>query len=193
MLIPGSELINTPVMSLQTGAELAATHTAVINPHKLTVEAYVLSGPTLDSEVSLLRTLDIREIGAIGMIIDSSDEFITPGDVIKLDEIYALHFTLENKLVLNEKRHKVGKVIDYTVDVDSFSIEQLNVRRPLLKSFNDDELIIHRSQIIEITDDAIVIKEMEVTPMPTLSQKSFANPFRGTTPQAEGIDVSQDE
>lgn len=189
MLISGLDVIGTPVLSLQTGTELATIKDAIINPHNLSVVAYEVDGPLLNQRPSLLRTQDIRELSSIGIIIDSSDEFIQPEDVIKLNDIYKLGFNLVGKHVLSEKRDKVGKVIDYNIEGSGFVIQQVTVKRPLLQSFNDPELLIHRSQVIEVTDEAIVIKsKADAHQRPPKPNRSYANPFRQNTPQPEGLD-----
>ena len=81
MLLHGSQLIGTPVMGLQTGVELAEVTDAVIDPANLKVLAYVVKGPTLDENPSLLLVGDIRELSDIGMIIDSNDEFVSTDDI----------------------------------------------------------------------------------------------------------------
>jgi len=194
MLLTGSQLIGTPIMSLQTGAELAKTKEAIINPADLKIVAYEVEGSNLDQEPSLLLVSDIREFGDIGMIIDSSDEFVGSDDVIKLKPLYALRFSVLNKQVVDEHHKKIGKVDDYTVDIDSFVIQQLNVRRPLLKSLNDTEFLVHRSQIVEINDDEIIIKSGEHKQPAKVVEKSrhYANPFRQTpAPQPETIETIQ--
>lgn len=179
MLLTGSQLINTPVMSLQTGKELARAATAIINPHNLSVVAYKLEGQHLDHQPSYLRISDMRELGTLGMIVDSSDEFVEPDDIITDKHIYELEYTLEGKHVIDENKKTVGKVIDYVVDVESFVIQQLTVRRPLLKSFTHDELLVHRSQIVEVNDSAIIIKSsMSRVKAVAASGKQLVNPFR---------------
>jgi uncharacterized protein YrrD len=182
-----------PIMSLQTGAELAKTTAAVINPGDLTVVAYEVDGPTLDQSPSLLLVRDIREIGNIGMIIDSSDEFVGTDDIIKVKPLYNLHFSVLDKHVLDEHRKKLGKVVDYSIDVDSFVIQQLSVRRPLFKSLNDAELLIHRSQIVEINDTEIIVKSASNKQKQPVTQTSrhFVNPFRQGSPQPESADISK--
>jgi sporulation protein YlmC with PRC-barrel domain len=129
----------------------------------------------------------------MGFIIDAVDEFVQAGDVIKLDEIVALNFSLQHMHVRDEKRRKVGKVVDYTIDVDSFMVQQLTVRRPLLRSLNDSELVVHRSQIIEITAEAIVINSEADIPEHTriTTPGSYVNPFRESRPMPDSITVSK--
>jgi len=192
MLIAGSRLINAPVMGLQTGSELARVRGAVIDPHTLEIIAYEVASPLLNLHPSLLRIADVREFSDIGLIIDSSDEFVSPDDIIKLGEIYALHFAPIGMHVVDEKRHKLGKVTGYTIDTNSFIIQQLNVKRPWLQSLNDTELLIHRTQITAINDDEIVVHARAKLPEPTnhTSRGVYNNPFR-KHPQTEHIDPRQ--
>lgn len=180
MLISEDRFRNAPVMSLQTGSELARTSEPVIDPRNLSIVAYRLEGPTLDQNPSLLRIEDIREIGPLGIIIDSVDELITPSDVIKIKEIYEFQFHLIGIRVIDEKNHNIGKVIGYTLEAGNFVIQQLRVKRPLLKSFGDTEFLVHRSQITKITDDEIVVKTPKIRHTEPVARpmQSFENPFR---------------
>lgn len=190
MMLLGSTLINAPVMSLQTGGELARTKTAIIDPTNLAIIAYELSGPRLTMHPALLRMADVRELSDLGLIVDSEDEFVTEHDVIKLDEIYHMGFELLNMLVTDEKQRKLGHIIDYTLDTNGFIVQQITVRRPLLRSLNDTELLIHRSQIIEINDKAIVVHSEAKAPEPERSEVvgSYINPFRKNEAASESID-----
>lgn len=180
MLITGERLLNAPVLGLQTGGELARTREPVIDPSNLEILAYELVGPLLDTEPSLLRVADVREFSDIGLIVDSSDEFVSPDDIIKLGDIYQLHFTLIGMPVIDEKGRKLGKVHGYTVDTASFLVNQLSVKRPFLQSLNDTELLIHRTQITEINNDAIIVHSEADIPEPLMEsvRTSYVNPFR---------------
>ena len=191
MLIAGSRLINAPVMGLQTGGELARTERPVINPHTLEIVAYELTGSLLNTRPSLIRIADVREFSDIGLIVDSSEEFVAPNDIIKLGEIYDLHFDLVGMPVYDRKKTKLGKVDGYTIETGGFVIQQLSVKRPMLRSLNDTHLLVHRSQIKEITNDKIIV-ESEVKPAePVLRavRDNYANPFRKSQgPQPEHSD-----
>ncbi len=180
MLISGSRLLNAPVMGLQTGSELARTNKAIINPKTLEIVAYELEGPLLDQVPSLLRIADVREFSDIGLIVDSSDEFVSLDDIIKIKEIYDLNFSPVGMTVIDEKRHKLGKVDSYTIETGAFLIQQLLVKRPLLKSLNDAQLLIHRTQITEINDHAIIVHSQAEIPEPAMEtmRHSYTNPFR---------------
>lgn len=186
MLLHGSKIIGTPIMGLQTGSELARTKHAIVDPRNLTVIAYSLDGPLLGNDNLVLRVADIRELSNIGMIIDSSDEFVEPADIISLQKVLDFGFELIGMAVVDESKHKLGKVIDYTLDPTSFVIQQLTVKRPMLRSLSETELLIHRSQVVEITDTVIIVKTTAQKPEPLKEAvRNYQNPFRNTNPQPE--------
>ena len=119
-------------MSLQTGSELARTSRAVIDPRNLSIVAYELEGPTLDQSPTLLRIADVREIGPLGLIIDSADELIMPSDVLKIKEVYEFQFALIGKHIIDEKKRKVGKVIGYTLEAGNFVIQSSKDRKSVV-------------------------------------------------------------
>lgn len=186
MLLPDSRLINVPVMSLQTGGELARTARPIIDPRNLTIVAFELTGDHLDQSPSLLRIDDIREVSSLGLIVDSSDEFIGVDDVIKIKQIYTYDFRLVDLPVFDTHRHKLGSVSGFTYETDGFVLQQLNVKRPFLLSFSDTEKLVHRSQIVSVRDDAIVVRAGDTEVKAPVGQKlqSYTNPFRSAQPDA---------
>ena len=188
MLVLGSRLHDTAVMSLQTGTRLAKTSKPIIDPANLKIMAYEIDGPLLDEHPSFLRTADIREMGTIGMIVDSSEEFVGLHHIIKLEKLYELQFNLVGMPVMDERKHRLGKVDDYTVETGSFVIQQINVRRGFFQGLSDTGLLIHRTQIVEINDDAVIVKTTAKTsPEPILkaTRTEFVNPFRQPAPSPE--------
>jgi uncharacterized protein YrrD len=152
MLLLGERLIGTPIMSLQVGVKIAETVAPVIDPKNLAIIAYEVDGPLLESRPSFIRIADIRELSDIGMIIDSSDELVGESDVIKIQDIRKLHFKLVGMRVIDTNGKKLGKIVDYTLDTDSFIIQQLSVHGGIISSISNTEHVIHRSQITEIND-----------------------------------------
>lgn len=187
MLILASRITGMPIMGLQTGAELARIGAPVIDPRNLSILAYEINGPLLDVHPSFLRIADMREMSDIGMIVDSSDEFIGIDDVIKIKETYNYHFNPVGMHVIDEKNHRLGKVENMTIEPKGFIIQQLIVKKPLLQSLNETELLIHRSQIIEVNDTTIKVRAGVQPPEPIKNAvRSYANPFRRQSPQVEG-------
>lgn len=180
MILLGSTLMNSPIVSIQTGSVIANANRAVVDPAKLNVIAYEVAGPLITEHPTYLLTRDIRELSEMGAIVDSADELVIAGDVIVLDELEKLHFNPLGMRVQDEKGKKLGRVSDFTIDVGSYYIQQLIVKRPLMSSLNDTELLVHRTQIIEINNEAIVVHSHAKAPEPERSEVagSYINPFR---------------
>jgi len=191
MLILGSKLIGTPIMGLQTGTRLAVTKTPIIDPADLKIVAYEVDGPMLSERPSFIRIADVRELSDVGMIIDSNDEFIGLKDVIAIQKIHELNFFLIGLNVIDETKHKLGKINNYSLDTDNFIIQQINVKPGILKSLADTELLIHRSQIVEINDVEVIVRTTakKLAPITKPSQLTYMNPFRSQSPQADSSDL----
>ena len=181
MLTIGTRLLDTPVMSLQTGGRLATTEKPIIDPANLKIVAFEVNGQLLSERPALLRVDDIREFGQIGMIVNSNDEFIGIHDVIKIEQLYTLGFNLIGMAVKDELNHRLGKVENYTVETDSFVIQQLTVKRGFFKGLTDTGVLISRTQILEINDSEIVVRSTAqkiAQPIMQASRTEFVNPFK---------------
>lgn len=173
------------MMSIQTGTRLAVIKAPVIDPGNLMIIAYEVEGPLLTEHPSYLRLADVRELSAIGMIIDSNDEFIGRDDVLVVKKLLDLDFRLIGISVTDTTGHKIGKVVDYNVEAGSFTIQQLRVRQNVIKSLTNPELLIHRSQIVEINDKSIIVRAAinKLEKIVKVDRPTYINPFRSSTPQ----------
>ncbi len=187
MLLLGSRLIGVPIMGLQTGTKLAQTAFPIIDPANLKIIAYIVEGPLLTEKPSVVRIAEVRELSDIGMIIDSSDEFVGIHDVVNINKLYNIGFNLVGMTVVDELKHKLGKVEDYSLESSSFVIQQLHVKRGLVKSLTETSLLIHRSQIVEINDHLIIVRTTAKKPEPIMQadRSAFVNPFKQQSPQPE--------
>ncbi|MBR2741497.1 PRC-barrel domain-containing protein [Candidatus Saccharibacteria bacterium] len=192
MLVTSTKLINTPIMSMQTGAPLGFISAPVIDPDSLKIIAFLLTGPTL-TNANILDVKSIREYSSLGMIIDGVEELAAPGDVVKIDKILDLNFHLIDLKVETKKGSKLGKVTDYTLTIEDYMIQQLIVKRPPLKALIDPELVISRKEIVEVTDDKIIVKDEEKVIKKRAEKEdfipNFVNPFREKQPGFAPADI----
>jgi sporulation protein YlmC with PRC-barrel domain len=190
MLLLGSQLIGTSVMGLQTGTKLAELSEPLIDPANLKILAYSLQGALLIESPSYILMNDVREFSSIGMIIDSSEEFIGLHDVVKVEKLHGLNFKLVGMAVIDQHRRKLGKVDDYSVESASFVIEQLNVKKSVL-AITDTSLLINRAQIVEINDRHIIVRTTakKIEPVMESQQREYVNPFRSPAPQPESSNI----
>lgn len=185
MLVYASKLLGAPVLSMQAASQVATIATPIVDPDSLKIVAFFVSGP-LVKNTNILDAKSIREYSKYGCVIDSIDELAEKDDIVKVSKIIDLNFNLNGLKVETKKGTKLGKVIDFTVTPDDFTVQQIIVKRPLVKSFLDPELTIPRSEIVEVTDYKIIVKNEEKTILKKAETTefipNFVNPFRKTEP-----------
>lgn len=185
MLINGSQLVNCPVLSLHVAGEIARVTELIVDPDSLRVIAFRVAGKMVHDGEDILPAVSVREFSRMGMVIDSIDEFVGADDIIRIKEILDLNFVLPGLKVVTRKNSKLGKVLDCTVDISGWYIQQIIVQRPMIKAFLDPELRIARAQIVEVDDYKIVVKDEHEKVKSKVAQvapadfvPNFVNPFR---------------
>lgn len=196
MLITGSRLLSTPILSLQTGTPVGFISEPIIDPDSLKVIAFRLTGPLITSDASILDAKSVREYSSMGMVIDGVDDLVGPDDVVRISKILELQFKLIDLKVETKKGSKLGKVSDYTLTDDNYTIQQIIVKRPTFKAIIDPELTISRKEIVEVTDYKIIVRDEEKV-LKSRAEKedfipNFVNPFREKQPGYAPSDTESD-
>ena len=146
------------IVDPQTGTQLAQAPSAINDPRNLSIAAFELEGPLLSIAPAYLRVNEIREVSSIGMIIDSNDEIVASGDIIALDNLLKMNFQLIGLSVVDELKHKLGKVEDYTLETGGFVFLHMHVKSGLFRGPTHTGLLILRSQATVITDASMFVQ-----------------------------------
>lgn len=158
MLQLSQSLLNQPVMSLRTGAPIATTTAAIINPNNLKVEGFYCEDRSNKDRLVVLYQ-DIRDVIPQGIVVNDHEVLTPPDELVRLKDIIELNFELIGKPVVTAGKEKLGKVNDYATEVSTMYVQKLYVGQSLLKSLAGGSLSVERTQIIEITNRKIVIKD----------------------------------
>lgn len=184
MLIYNSRLLGMPILSVQDSGKIGTIANTIIDPDSLKIIALRIHGATNSEGGNILDIQSVREYSNLGLVIDSTDELVKDDDIVKISKVLELNFNLIGLKVETKKGSKLGKVLDFTVSEDNFSVAQIIVKRPAIKSFLDSELTIPRAEIVEITDYKIIVRDEEkVIKERALKEDfvpNFVNPFRKT-------------
>lgn len=181
MLLPINRFIDAPLISLQMEAEVARTAQPIVDPRKLIVVGFYTESHRHEPQ-HVIHTSDIREVSHLGLIIDSSEDIMPLDDLVRLQQVIDFNFELMGIPVVDDRGKKYGKVSDYSVDPNSFYIQQLFTQQSFLKSLSSLSQIIHRSQIISVTNERITIKSPTVTEEETAKAgAALVNPFRAAS------------
>ena len=188
MLVLSDKLRSVPVMSLQTGNEIARTGAAIIDPRSLTIVALYVSGPQVEDTPAVLHTADIREAGELGFIVDDSTKLMGLDGLVRLQQVIDFKFDIMNCTVYEKSGKKLGKVSDYSFDPDSYLIQQIYIKESFLRRITTTSNIISRTQIVSIDDHKIVVDRPTISAHAaekTDASTAFVNPFRQSQPQPD--------
>ena len=183
MLVAASRLVGTPVLSVRAGGIVSRVSELIVEPERLSIMAFRLQGGVVGrGDPDFMLASSVREYSSYGIVIDDAEELVHADEIVRLAKVLELNFSLIGLKVQTRKKTKIGKVTDFTVTSDDFLMQQLIVKRPIVKSLMDPELTIPRDQIVEVTDYKIIIKDEESKIKEKAEKEefvpNFVNPFR---------------
>lgn len=156
-----------PVLSLRVGGPVAEVIAPIINPNNLYIEGWHVQD-SRSGEALVLLSKDIRELIPQGLAIDDHEVLSEEEELVRLQDILKLNFSLPGLKVTSQSGKNYGKVSDFAFETSSFYVQKIYVAQPLMRNFAGGTLSVDRSQIIEITNRRIVIED------PTVPAKSQA-------------------
>lgn len=157
MYVLASQLTNLPVLSLQTGQAIATVVQPIVNQASLEIAALSCKLPGRQHSVILMR--DIRQFASDCVIIDSFEDIEDANEIVRLRSVVEAGFNPVGKQVVTQSRQTLGKVEDYTINLETFMLQKLYVQQSLLKSVLFNNLAIDRTQIVEVTDKHFVVQD----------------------------------
>ena len=187
MLVMDSKIPEMAVLSVRAGGAVAKISEVIVDPDTLKVIAFRCYGGMVPRNgADILSVSSVREFSRLGVVIDDIEELVSADEVVRIEKVLQLNFTLPGLKVETKSGHKLGKIADFTINIDDFLVMQIIVQRPVLKALMDPELTIHRKEIVEVTDYKVIVKSEE----DTLKKKAgneefvpnFVNPFRNHEP-----------
>jgi uncharacterized protein YrrD len=159
MLVLTKFLIDQPVMSLRTGGRVATVRQAIIDPTKLKIEGFYCTDSLEKNKVLVLVNRDIRDVLPAGFVVNDHEVLTEPEDLVRLKKILDWDYQLIGKVVVTERKKKLGKVVDFATEPESMIIKKLYVTQSIVRSIANGSLSIDRNQVVEITHNKIIIKD----------------------------------
>ncbi len=151
----------TLVLSLRSGGPVAHVIAPIINPNNLYIEGWQVED-NRSGEHLILLSKEIREILPQGIAIDDHEVLSSEEELVRLQEILKLHFTLPGLKVTSQRGRNYGKVSDFAFETTNFYVQKIYAAQPVIRNFAGGTLSIDRSQIVEITNRRIIIEDPTV-------------------------------
>lgn len=163
MYVLASKLIGLPVLSLQSAESLTRVTALMLNPDSLAVAAFSCTPRDRNQRHPIIVPRDIRQIAIDCILIDAEDVIGEADEVVRLASLVAEPFELRGMRVITEMKRTLGRVSDYTINLDTFALQKIDVQQSIFHSWLGASLMIDRSQIVEITKSEIIVREASVT------------------------------
>jgi uncharacterized protein YrrD len=161
MYVRASKLENLPVISLQSGDAVAWVRRPILEMASLSVLALECDGGS-HSRTVILTATDVRQLAPDCIIIDSEEELAEPEDIIRLQPLIKANYTPIRSVVVTESGQRLGRVDDYSINLDTSQVQKLYVQPPLFRFWIATSHTIDRSQIIDITPRRITVRDATI-------------------------------
>jgi len=157
MLLLASHIKQLPIVSMETGRQVAVIIDFLINHSNLGLLAFICHDRK--NRRLILMGHDIRFIARDCILINDFETLSEADDIARLPTMVANQFNPLDKQVSTQNGQKLGRVIDYAINLDTSYIQKLYARPTFFQSRFHDQIIIDRSQIIELTDKTIIVQD----------------------------------
>ena len=151
MLYLSTRLSNFPLLSIRSGGRIGTVIGPIINPNNLHIDGFYCTSAH-SPDTLILLDIYVRDLSGRGIIIDDHNNLSDSDELIRLQPIINLDFSIINKKVLVNKK-RMGRVVEYAVDKDSLFVQKFYVKPPLLIALKQDRLTFDRQSLVEVTDN----------------------------------------
>ncbi|MGH7237432.1 MAG: hypothetical protein ACREGF_02760, partial [Candidatus Saccharimonadales bacterium] len=145
MLQLSKNLVNRPVLSLRTGSPVATAVAPIFNPNNLKIEGFYCQDSFDKKKHLVLLYQDIRDVIEQGFVVNDHESLSDPADLVRIRELLELNFSLIGKPVVTISKDKIGKVSDFSTEIETMFVQKLYVSQPLRKSLVSGSLTVERT------------------------------------------------
>lgn len=162
MYVLASQLKALPIISLHTGQQVGRLGAPILNPTNLEILAFFVDGSHLSRQRAVLTIRDMRRLGPDGALVDSEDQIDDPADIVRLAVIVDQNFNLIGLPVVNELGQKLGKIEDFSLNLNTDMVQKIFVKQPIMRNLMLDKLVVDRLQIVEVTTKQVIVRDATV-------------------------------
>jgi sporulation protein YlmC with PRC-barrel domain len=158
-----SKLIGLPILSLQNAETITRVRGLVMEIKSLEIVAFTCEpGPAIGKQpVLLLR--DVRQVAIDCLLVNTAEDLAEAEDIVRLEPLLKQGFDPRGLRVVTDHKRPVGKVEDYTINLQTFHLQKLYIRQSILRSWMGSSLIIDRAQILEVSQRQFIVRDTAIT------------------------------
>lgn len=157
-----SKLIGLPILSLQNAESITQVRSLIMEIKNLEVVALACDPRPRLGKRPVLLMRDVRQVAIDCLLVNTEDDLVEADEVVRLEPLLKRNFDPHGLNVVTELKRRVGRVEDYTINLETYHLQKLYVRQSILRSWMGSSLIIDRSQIIEVSEREIIVRDATI-------------------------------
>ncbi len=110
--------------------------------------------------VLLLR--DVRQVAIDCLLVNTAEDLVEAEDIVRLAPLLERNFDPRGLRVVTDLKRRIGKVEDYTINLQTYHLQKIYVRQSLVHSWIGASLIIDRSQILEVSEREFIVRDATI-------------------------------
>jgi sporulation protein YlmC with PRC-barrel domain len=158
-----SKLIGLPILSLQNAESITQVKAIIMEIKSLEVVALACQPRPRLGKRPVLLMRDVRQVAIDCLLVNTEDDIAEAEEVVRLAPLLKRNFVPQGISVVTDLHRRVGRVEDYTINLETYHLQKLYVRRPILRSWMGSSLIIDRAQILEVSEREIIVRDATLT------------------------------
>jgi sporulation protein YlmC with PRC-barrel domain len=157
-----SKLIGLPILSLQNAEAITQVKGLVMEIKSLEVIALTCEPRPQLAKQPVLLMRDVRQVAIDCLLVNAAEDLVEAEDIVRLAPLLERDFQPQGLRVVTDMKRRVGRVEDYTINLQTYHLQKLYVRRSVLHSWMGASLIIDRAQIIEVSEREIIVRDASI-------------------------------
>ena len=154
-------IIGKKVFSVHDGAAVAEVVGWLINKDNFKVELLAVAVPKSKAHKYILP--DAIRVSTDRQIIINSQEDITEADeLVRQSKMIASKYKLVGSKVETQSGKKLGRVIDFSFDYNTFYIGKIQVVSRFPQRITRESFVINRSAVIEVQGNTVIVKDARI-------------------------------
>ena len=163
-----SSLLDAKVFVFQASGLVGKVTKLINNPNNLNIEVLEVEiNPKIKRYV---LTKDIKSVADKLIIIESTEDLSEKEDLIRQKQLIESGFSAIKCSVKTQDGKRIGKVKDYTIDINTYKTMKLHVSAPLMKRLLNERHIIDIKDVIKVEGKTIIVQNTKIKAKQKLSK-----------------------
>lgn len=155
MLLSYSQIIKTPIASIESSTKIGEIKELVLSSHFSAVDAFVLEPAFFDRQTKVICKIDVIELCREGLVVNNFNSVSNLEEVVKVKDLIKKQYLGIGQKAFDQNGVYIGRVVDFFVDNTDLSIKKVFLKKGLT------EKVIPTSSIVQFDGKKLIIRDAD--------------------------------